>query len=90
MLPTPAALAALFAAAAVGWLLVTPTPPPADAAGLAVRQLHDPAAGAELDAARRAGQRLTHLLPAAGLAVAALVAAGVSSFHTLTAREGDS
>jgi hypothetical protein len=91
MLPKPAVLAALFAAAAAGWLLVAPaTPPAADVAVLAVRQLHDPAAGAELDAARRASQHPTHLLPAAGLAVAALSAAGVAAYRTLTAREGGS
>ena len=91
MLPKPAALAALFAAAAVGWLVVAPmATPPADPATLAVRQLHDPAAAVELDAARRGSQSVTHLLPAAGLALAALIAAGVAIIPTPTAREGKS
>ena len=84
MLPKPPVLAALLAAAAAGWLLLSHAPPPADPTALAVRQLTDPAAAAELDAARRGTQSLTHLLPAAALAVAAAVALT----RTLTAREG--
>ena len=90
MLPKPAALAALFAAAAVGWLLAAPAPPAADPTALAVRQFRDPLAGAELDVVRRATQTPAHILPAAGLAVAALCAAGVAAFNSLTAREGRS
>lgn len=85
MSPKPPVLAALLALAAVGWLFAGPAPP-SDPTALAVRQLHDPAAGAELDAARRDTQSLTHLLPAATL----LVAAGVVLLRTLTAREGES
>ncbi len=85
MSPKPPVLAALLILAAVGWMFADPTPPP-DPTALAVRQLHDSAAGARLDTARRDTQSLTHLLPAAGLTAAA----GLVLLRTLTAREGES
>lgn len=85
MLPKSPVLAALLAVAAVGWLFAGPAPSP-DTTSLALRQLHDPAAGAELDFTRRSAQSLTHLVPAAAL----LLAAAVLFIRTLTAREGES